>query len=103
MQISNDFAEIWNLPYCIGAIDKKHIVIECPKNSGLKHFNYKGFLILVLLAICDAKYCFTLEATGQYGCGNDNGVLKLGHMGKCFEDNSLNVPEGSKIPEMDAE
>ena len=24
-------------------------------------------------------------------------------MGKCFEDNSLNVPEGSKIPGMDVE
>ena len=102
-QISNDFEEIWNLPHCIGAVDGKHIAIECPKKSGSKYFNYKGFFSLVLLAICDAKYCFTFVDIGQYGSGNDSGVLKLSHMGKCFEDNSLNVPEGSKIPGMDME
>ena len=102
-QISNDFEEIWNLPHCIGAIDGKHIAIECPKKSGSKYFNYKGFFSLVLLAICDAKYCFTFVDIGQYGSGNDSRVLKLSHMGKCFKDNSLNVLEGSKIPGKDVE
>ena len=55
------------------------------------------------MAICDAKYCFTFVDIGQYGSGNDSGVLKLSHMDKCFEDNPLNVPEGSKIPGMDVE
>ena len=55
------------------------------------------------MAICDAKYCFTFVDIGQYGSGNDSGVLKLSNMSKCFEDNSLNVPEGSKIPGMDVE
>ena len=95
-QISNDFEEIWDLPHCIGAIDGKHIAIECPKKSGSKYFNFKGFFSLVLLAICDAKYCFTFVDIGQYGSGNDSGVIKLSHMGKCFEDNSLNVPKVAK-------
>ena len=100
-QISNDFEEIWNLPQCIGAIEGKHIAIKCSKKSGSNYFNYKGFFSLVILAICDAKYCFTFVDIGQYGRGNDSGVLKLSHMGTCFEDSSLNVPEGSKIPGMD--
>ena len=73
-QISNDFEEIWNLPHCIGAIDGKHIAIECPKKSGSKLYYYKGFFTLVLLAICDAKYCFTFVDIGQYGSGNDSGI-----------------------------
>ena len=73
-QISNDFEEIWNLPHCIGAIDGKHIAIECPKKSGSKPYYYKGFFTLVLLAICDAKYCFTFVDIGQYGSGNDSGI-----------------------------
>ena len=102
-QISNDFEEISNLPHYMGAIDGKCIAIECRKKSGLKYVNYKGFFSLVLLAICDAKYWFTFVDIGQYGSGNDSGLLKLSHMGKCFEDNSLNVPEGGKIPGMDVE
>ena len=102
-QISNDFEEIWNLPQCIGAIEGKHIAIKCSKKSGSNYFNYKGFFSLVILAICDAKYCFTFVDIGQYGRGNDSGVLKLSHMGTCFEDSSLNAPEGSKIPGMDVE
>ena len=102
-QISNDFEEIWNLPHSTGTIDGKRIAIECPKKSGSKYFNCKDFFSLVLLAICDAKYCFTFIDIGQYRSSNDSGVLKLSHMGKCFEDNSSNVPEGSKIPGMDVE
>ena len=55
------------------------------------------------MVICDARHCFTFVDIGQYGSGNDSGVLKRSHMGKCLEDNSLNVPEGSKIPGMDVE
>ena len=29
--IANDFEKQWNIPGCIGALDGKHICIECPK------------------------------------------------------------------------
>ena len=38
----------------------------------------------MLLAICDAKYCFMYAYIGHYGSGNDSGVLKQSQMGKGF-------------------
>ena len=64
--ISKDFEDIWNLPNCLGATDGKHICLQCPKLSGSNYYTYKGFYSIVLLAICDVKYCFILHDTGQF-------------------------------------
>ena len=32
--IAEDFAELWNLPHCLGAIDGKHIGVDCPQKVG---------------------------------------------------------------------
>ena len=100
-EISKNFEDIWNFPHAIGSIDGKHIAIECPKNY--KYYNYKGFFSVVLLAICDAKYCFTFVDIGQYGSGNDSGVLKQSKMGKGFENNEFDMPKPSKIPGLEEE
>lgn len=50
----------------------------------------------MLLAICDANYCFTLFDLGQYGRNNDRGVLASSQMGEMFEDELLHVPEERK-------
>ena len=67
----------------MGAIDRKHrkepfFIIE--KDSS------------VLLAICDARYCFTLFDVGQYGNHNDAGVLANSSSGKKIEGGGMNIP-----------
>ena len=83
--ISTDFEEIWNLPHVVGAIDGKHVRIQCPNKTGSLYHNYKGFFSLVLLAICDARYCFTMYDVGHYGSNNDSGVLAKSKMGELLE------------------
>ena len=48
---------------------------------------------MVLLAVCDADYCFTLFGFGSYGNNNDCGVLSNSLMGEGLETNTFNIPE----------
>ena len=84
------------MPHVIGCLDGKHIRIECPKLRALYH-NYKGFFSIVLLAISDANYCFTLFDLGQFGSNNDSGVLVSSQMGEMFEEELLPMPEDRKL------
>ena len=45
---SERFEEVWNFPHVVGAIDGKHIRIECPKLSGTLCHNYKGVFFFYL-------------------------------------------------------
>lgn len=55
-QVAEDFEELWNMPHCIGAMDGKHINIECTDNSGSLDHNYKKVFSKSMLAISDANY-----------------------------------------------
>ena len=82
----------------VGAIDGKHVVIEAPAKSGTLHHNYKGTFSIVLLAVCDAKYNFTLVDVCQCGSNNGRGVLAQSKISSVFENNTLNLPESEVLP-----
>ena len=40
IDISKEFEEEWNFPHCLGALDGKHIMMDCPKNAGSAYYNF---------------------------------------------------------------
>ena len=60
------FQDRWNLPFCVGALDGKHVIVDAPKNSGSEFFSYKKQFSVVLMAIADGNYKFTAVDIGWY-------------------------------------
>jgi len=89
LRISEGFKLYWNMPNCIGAIDGKHVVIQAPPNSGSLYFNYKKTFSIVLLAICDHEYKFTLVDIGAYGSESDGGIFNRSEIGQGIKNNTL--------------
>ena len=96
-QISKEFYEEWNFPHCIGALDGKHIMIECPARGGSDFFNYKGFHSIVLLAPCDAKYCLTMVDIGSFGKDNDANIYNQSVIRKGFATGAFHIPESEIV------
>ena len=58
---------------------------------------YKGFFSLVLMAISDSHYNFTLVEIGNYGSNNDSGFLSHSDMGRALDDGSINFPDSEHL------
>ena len=79
-------------PNCIGAIDGKHVMIQCPFNSGSSFYNYKSYFSIVLLAVGLADYRLVMVDVGTYGSISDSGVLNHTTFFKHIRNKNLNVP-----------
>lgn len=95
---SKIFCELWNLPNCCGAIDGKHISIQAPNKSGSMYFNYKKTFSIILMAVCDADYIFTLVDIGAFGSQSDGGVFKESTFRRALESGTIKLSADSPLP-----
>ena len=78
--------EFWKFPHCVGALDGKHIDMFCPPRSGSFFFNWKRRFSIVLLALIDADYKFTMISVGHNSS-----------FGKKLLSGDLNLPPEERI------
>ncbi|RVE49444.1 hypothetical protein evm_005875 [Chilo suppressalis] len=100
-EISKQFQKYTNFPNCIGAIDGKHIRIIKPNDSGSLFYNYKSYFSTVLLAVCDANYCFIAVNIGAYGKNNDSTIFQDSVFYKKLVEKTLDIPDPKPISQTD--
>lgn len=92
------FERKWQFPYCIGAIDGKHVVIKKPAKSGSSYFNYKHTFSIVLLAIVDSNYKFITIDVGSQGRFSDGNVFSTSVLAKRMLKHTLHLPAPTVLP-----
>jgi hypothetical protein len=73
--VAKQYQALWNFPHSMGAIDGKHVVLQCPRNSACQYFNYKNAFSIVLFALVDAYYNFMFVDARCQGRFSDSGVF----------------------------
>ena len=96
--IAANFAQKWNFPHCLGAMDGKHVVMKAPCNSGSMYHNYKGTFSTVLLALVDADLKFIAIDMGAYGRNSDGGIFSNSNLGRAIASNTLHFPDDTPLP-----
>ena len=91
LKVAEEFEDRWNFPNALGAIDGKHVVMQAPARSGSSFYNYKKTHSIVLMAICNARYQFTVVDIGDIGRQSDGSVYANSNLGYVFENKQLKL------------
>ena len=82
----------------VASIDGKHVRIKCPKLSGSRYFNYKGFFSVIFQGLVDARYKLLSVDVGAYGRQSDSGVFSQSNLYQHLESGSFPFPHPKQIP-----
>jgi hypothetical protein len=70
-----------------------------PDNAGSQWFCHKLRHALVLMALVDSTYKFLWIDVGSFGSNNDAFIFNSCNLCNRMEENSLNVPEQTRLPD----
>lgn len=90
--IADGFKYRANFPYCLGAIDGKHIRLKKPRKTGYSYYNYKKYFSMILLATCDSNYMLTFVDIGSYGRCSHCTIFDESVLYKKLQQKTLNIP-----------
>ena len=98
--ISHQFAQRWNFPNGIGAIDGKRIIIQQPTNSGSHYFDYKDHHSVILLAIFGPNYECLWADIGTNGRAPDGAIWQKSDLKALLSssENKLHLPSKRPLP-----
>ena len=91
IEIANQFEAKWNFGNCIGAVDRKHVVMQAPARSGSYYFNYEKIHSNALMAVVNSNYEFILVDIGDAGRQSDGGVFGNSNMGYAMDQDLLKI------------
>jgi len=73
--MAKHYQALWNFPHSMGAIDGKHVVLQCSRNSASEYFNYKNAFNIVFFLLVGANYNFMFVDAECQGRISDSGVF----------------------------
>ena len=97
-EVAQGFASKWNYHNCIGALDGKHVRIQCPTHGGSLFYNYKKFHSFILMALCDANYNFLYVDVGAEGGAGDGGTWNRCGLAMAISNKTAGLPEDECLP-----
>ena len=88
-KFAQEFQEIHNIPYVIGAVDGSHIPIVAPQLHAADYYNHKGFHSILLQGVVSSKCVFWDFDIGWAGSMHDANLWARSDIGRFCEDGKL--------------
>ncbi|XP_053400597.1 putative nuclease HARBI1 [Mercenaria mercenaria] len=95
LAVAETFETRWQLPHTLGALDGKHVAIECPPGGGSVFYNYKKFHSIVMMAFADADYKFLWVDVGEPGGTLDRLIWNACELKQYVEEGLMDIPHAA--------